>query len=222
MKKENQKIFRKAIVMLILFVLWTLAVRFVDVRNIGPQGSAVGLSTINAIVQDITGVNMSIYALTDWLGLVPFGFIFGFALLGLVQLIKRKNILKVDYNILVLGGFYIIVMALYILFEIFVVNYRPVLIEGVLEASYPSSTTTLVMCVIPTAVMQFNVRIKNTLLRRSVAFVLWVFVIFMVGARLISGVHWFSDILGGIFLSSGLVKLYYFVSGLNSISKQNK
>ena len=151
---------------------------------------------------------MSLYAITDWLGLVPLAFVMGFALLGLVQWIKRKYLLKVDYSILVLGGFYIVVMAVYVLFEVFVVNYRPVLIGGILEASYPSSTTTLVMCVMPTAIMQFNARIKNNILKRFVASAITVFVVFMVIGRLLSGVHWFTDIIGGALLSAGLVMMY--------------
>ena len=113
-----------------------------------------------------------------------------------------------DYNILILGGFYIVVMAVYVLFEVFVVNYRPVLIGGILEASYPSSTTMLVMCVMPTAIMQFSARIKNNILKRFVASAITVFVVFMVIGRLLSGVHWFTDIIGGALLSAGLVMMY--------------
>lgn len=155
---------------------------------------------------------MLIYTITDWLGLVPLCFVLGFAFLGLIQLIKRRNLLKVDYDILVLGGFYVLVMATYVFFEMFVINYRPVLIEGKLEASYPSSTTLLVMCVMPTAIMQLNSRIKNEGIRRIIAGIIIAFTIFMVVGRLISGVHWFTDIIGGALLSAGLVMLYYSIS----------
>lgn len=157
---------------------------------------------------------MSLYTITDWLGLVPLGFAMGFALFGLIQWTKRKHLLKVDYSILVLGGFYIVVMAVYVLFEMFVVNYRPVLIGGILEASYPSSTTTLVMCVMPTAIMQFNTRIRNNVLKRCVTFAIAAFVVFMVIGRLVSGVHWFTDIVGGVLLSTGLVLMYRAIIGL--------
>ena len=208
MKKENQRNFCIATCMLFAFFLWTATIQFIDVQTIGPQGSSVGFATLNGFVHNLTGVHMSLYAITDWLGLVPLAFVMGFALLGLVQWIKRKYLLKVDYSILVLGGFYIVVMAVYVLFEVFVVNYRPVLIGGILEASYPSSTTMLVMCVMPTAVMQFNARIKNNILKRFVASAITVFVVFMVIGRLLSGVHWFTDIIGGALLSAGLVLMY--------------
>ena len=166
MKKENKKNFFIAVFLLITFVLWTVSVRFIDVGTIGPRNSAVGFSTINKFVHSLTGVNMSLYTITDWLGLVPIFFAFGFAILGLIQWIKRKNILKVDYSILVLGGFYIATITAYILFEMVIVNYRPILINGYLEVSYPSSTTLLVLCVMPTAIMQFNTRIKNKILKK--------------------------------------------------------
>ena len=208
MKKENQRNFCIATCMLFAFFLWTATIQFIDVQTIGPQGSSVGFATLNGFVHNLTGVHMSLYAITDWLGLVPLAFVMGFALLGLVQWIKRKHLLRVDYNILALGGFYIVVMVAYVFFEVFVVNYRPVLIGGILEASYPSSTTMLAMCVMPTAVMQFNARIKNNILKRFVASAITAFVVFMVIGRLLSGVHWFTDIIGGALLSAGLVLMY--------------
>ena len=208
MKKENQRNFCISICMLLAFLLWTVAIQFVDVEAIGPQESSVGFATINQFVHNLTGVHMSLYTITDWLGLVPFGFVMGFALLGLIQWIKRKHLLKVDCNILILGGFYIVVMAVYVLFEMLVVNYRPVLIGGILEASYPSSTTMLVMCVMPTSIMQFNARIKNNVLKRFVASAIIAFIVFMIIGRLVSGVHWFTDIIGGALLSTGLVLMY--------------
>ena len=202
--------------MLTAFVLWTVAVCSVDVGAIGPNGSDVGFATVNGFVHKLTGVHMSLYNITDWLGLVPIFVATGFAFSGLAQAIKRKSLCKVDYSIFVLGGFYIAVIAVYILFELITVNYRPVLINGILEKSYPSSTTLLVMCVMPTAIMQFNSRIKNNALRKAVSLMITAFIIFMVFGRLISGVHWFTDIIGGVFLSAGLVTLYRYAISFNS------
>ena len=215
MKKEYRRNFCIATCMLLAFLLWTVAIQFVDVQAIGPRESTVGFATINQFVHNLTGVHMSLYTITDWLGLVPLVFVIGFALLGLIQWIKRKNILQVDYNILILGGFYIIMMTVYVLFEILVVNYRPVLIGGILEASYPSSTTMLVMCVMPTAIMQFNARIKNNVLKQCVTYAITAFIVFMVIGRLISGVHWLTDIIGGALLSAGLVIMYRVIIGLD-------
>lgn len=194
--------------LLAAFVLWTAAVKFLDVQAIGPEGSAVGFAAVNGFFHELTGVHMALYTLTDWLGLIPLMTAAGFALLGLAQWVKRKSLRKVDRNLFALGGFYIVVMAAFCFFEVFVVNYRPVLIEGVLEASYPSSTTLLVMCVMPTAAMQLAVRLQNPVFRRCIVCLITAFTMFMVVGRLISGVHWLTDIIGGALLSSGLVTLY--------------
>ena len=189
------------------FLLWTTALLFVDVQPIGPLGSRVGFASLNRAVHDLTGVPPALYALTDWLMLVPFAVCMAFGALGLCQLIARRSLRRVDRSLLVLGGFYIAVIAVYLIFERFVVNYRPVLIDGVLEASYPSSTTVLVLCVMPTAALQLRARSKNRALVRCVNGLIFAFTAFMVTGRLLSGVHWLTDILGGALISASLVTM---------------
>ena len=208
MEKKNKKRLALGLSLVVAFAMWTVLVRFVDVQAIGPDGSSVGFATLNRFIHELTGVNWILYTITDWLGLVSIAVALGFAILGLVQLIKRKSLWKVDHSILALGVFYIVVMAAYIFFEIVVINYRPTLINGYLEASYPSSTTMLVMCVMPTAAIQLNARIKNNLLRRIAITSIVAFTAFMVMGRLVSGVHWVTDIVGGALLSAGLVEGY--------------
>ena len=214
MKKKNKGSLYVAICMLAAFVLWTVAIVLIDVQSIGPHGSVVGFATLNKAVHSLTGVHMSLYEITDWLGLVPIACCLGFAILGLVQWIKRKKLLLVDHTLLVLGGFYVVVFAVYILFEFLAVNYRPILINGYLEASYPSSTTMLVMCVMPTVMMQLSNRIKNRAVRLIVNLLIGTFIAIMVIGRLISGVHWVTDIIGGALLSAGLVMAYWSVNDL--------
>ena len=224
MEKKNKKRLVLGVSLVLAFVLWTVLVRFVDVRAIGPEGSSVGFAALNGFVHELTGVNWFLYTVTDWLGLVPIAVVFGFAILGLVQWIKRKSLFKVDRSILVLGGFYIVVMAVYILFEMVVINYRPILIDGYLEASYPSSTTMLVMCVMPTAMMQLRARIKNKVFSRCVMVAITAFIAFMVMGRLVSGVHWITDIIGGALFSTGVVMIYKAIINLcdNNANKQKK
>lgn len=212
MKKQHTASIRSALGALAAFALWTILVEHVDVQPLGPNGSCVGLAAINGAFHALTGVHWALYTLTDWLGLVPIGIALGFASLGLVQLIQRKSLRKVDRDILALGGFYLVVLAAYLLFEAIVINYRPVLIDGNLEASYPSSTTMLALCILPTAMMQLKVRIRSAAVRRAILGVLAAFTFFMVAGRLISGVHWLSDIIGGTLLSAGIVSMYAFTA----------
>ena len=208
MKKRSTVLFMIGAIALLIFVVWTALVCVVDVKPIGPNNTSVGFSALNEYVHSLTSENMLLYEITDWLGLVPIIVALSFATLGVIQWIKRKSLVKVDKSLFVLGGFYIVVMVLFIFFEIVIINYRPVLINGCLEASYPSSTTLLVMCVMPTAIMQLNAYIKNTVFKRIIAFIMIAFTAFMVIGRLISGVHWISDIIGGVILSFGLVTVY--------------
>lgn len=205
MKNQTKRDVMVSICLLMAFLLWTLATMLVDVKAVGPKQTQVGFSEINQFFHKLTGVNMTLYTITDLLGLVPIGFVAGFGVLGLFQWISRRSLFKVDYSILVLGGFYIVVMTVFLLFEVLAVNYRPVLINGKIEASYPSSTTMLVLSVMPTVIMQLNARTNNQAVRQGVFVAVATFIIFMVIGRFFSGVHWFSDIVGGILISAGLV-----------------
>ena len=216
MKKTRKNSIIITVSLLLAFVIWTLLVKIVDVEAIGPNNTKVGFSTLNGAFHAFTGVNMMLYAITDWLGLVPVAVVLGYGFFGLVQWIKRKSILKVDRDIIALGIFYVAVVGVYVLFEYVVINYRPILIEGYLEASYPSSTTMLVACVMPTAMMRIKKRIRNSILRRTTLALIAIFIGFMVISRLISGVHWLSDIVGGILVSSGLVSAYFFATGFDN------
>ena len=207
MKKINKTLWGSA-ALLVAFGVWTVLVRFVDLRAIGPLGSEVGFAGINGWVHGWTGVHLGLYNLTDWLSAIPLGICGGFGVLGLVQWCRRKHLGRVDGDILALGGFYGLVMGAFLFFEQVVINYRPVLIQGRLEASYPSSTTMLVLCIMPTAVLVLRKRIRHKELGKAVCGGMWAFTLFMVAARFLSGVHWLTDILGGILLSASLVTLY--------------
>lgn len=206
MKKKRLLIIGLALT--VAFALWTWLIQIVDVQPVGLKGTNVGFATFNTWFHELTGVNMTLYTITDWLGLVPvfIGMMFGF--LGLVQWIKRQKLLKVDFDIRALGVYYIVVIFGYLIFEMIPINYRPIFINGFMEASYPSSTTLLVLGVMSTLTFQSNHRVKNELFKKIIMIFTVVFSAFMVIGRLISGVHWFTDIIGSILLSAGLFYIY--------------
>ena len=225
MKEEKKKIqtyFSITLGLLVLSLVYTLSIMLIDVRPIGPQGSVVGFAGMNQYFHTLLSTNMGLYDLTDWLSIPVLLIMLGFAITGLVQLLKRKSLRRVDSSILILGGFYVLVFSVYLFFEFFVVNYRPVLIEGVLEASYPSSTTMVVICIIPTAILQFQRLISHKNLRSIINAFCGIYAGLMVIGRILSGVHWITDILGGILLSTTLVMLYYSADQwINSKAHQN-
>ena len=152
---------------------------------------------------------MRLYVVTDWLGLVPIAICIGFGVFGLVQLIRRKSLFRVDFDILLLGVYYILVIAGYLVFEMIPINYRPIPIDGHMEASYPSSTTLLVLSVMPSLILQIKRRCRIKAVRLIVYVFSVSFSVFMVIGRLISGVHWATDIIGSVLLSFGLFELYH-------------
>lgn len=208
MKEYRKSSLRTGILLLILFAVWTVLIQNVDVQNAGQTGTEVGLATLNIWFHDLTGVHMMLYTITDWLGLVPVIICLAFGVMGFVQMIQRKSPLKVDADLILLGVYYIVVIAGYLIFEELPVNYRPVWIEDRLEASYPSSTTLLVLSVMPALTFQARRRLKNVRLNRAIRIGSAGFSLFMVVGRVLSGVHWITDIIGAILLSSGLFCIY--------------
>ena len=195
---------------LLLTVILIALVRLVDAAPIGAQGTSIGLSHLNQFVFDLFGVNMLWYNITDWLGVAAVLTGFVFAVTGLVQLIKRRSLLKVDREILSLGGLYIVVIGLYLFFENVIINYRPIIMPDNTspEASFPSSHTMLVCVIMGSAAMLINRYIRNKPLNRILRAVCYVIIGVTVVGRLIAGVHWFTDILGGILISVTLLSLY--------------
>ena len=210
MNKKSFALLTIGTICLIAFTVWTLLVMFMDVKPLGVDNTNIGLSTFNLWVFNSLGTNMIFYVVTDWLGLVPIAICICFGVVGLVELIKRKSLFKVDKDIILLGIYYVFVIFLYLLFEMIVINYRPILIDGYKESSYPSSTTLLVLSVMPTLSFETNRRLKNKWVRLAINLFSVSFSLFMVIGRLISGVHWISDIIGSIILSSGLFIMYLF------------
>ncbi|MBQ6708107.1 MAG: phosphoesterase PA-phosphatase, partial [Clostridia bacterium] len=184
-----KKMFFKGGVFIVLFIVWTILIQTVNVRNVGINSSAVGFADFNVYFHSLTGVNMALYNITDWLGLVPVFICMIFGVFGFVQFIKRKSLFKVDTDIIFLGIYYIVVIFSYLIFEMIPINYRPIFINGFAEASYPSSTTLLVLSVMPTLVFQAEIRIKKY--KKIIKFITVLFSVSMVVGRLLSGVHWF-------------------------------
>ena len=207
MEKRNQ-VKNSLIVTAILFavfVIYTICVKNVDVAAIGPEDSSVGFSSINGPIAGALGYNELFYDISKIIGLFSFITIGAIILTALYQVIKRKGILKADQDCYVMGVTYVATGILYVLFEKIIINYRPVILDEGLEASFPSSHTMLSVCVFITASIWVKDRIKNS---QYVSIMLCVFAAMMVVCRLISGVHWLTDIIGGVIAGAFLVSIY--------------
>lgn len=197
---------KPAFVALALFVLLVLALRL-DVAPIGPDGSSVGLSSLNGVVHDFLGVNWTLYVVTDWGGLVPVASMLVFFFIGIAQLVRGKSLAAVDSAIWWLGAVYVAMLTLYLLFNEVVINFRPVLVDGFLEPSFPSSTTLLAVGAMGPAAVWSSTRLTG---RRRVVSMTACYAIMglLVVGRALSGVHWITDIIGGILLGLFLTLAY--------------
>ena len=140
-----------------------------------------------------------------------FGKVLATCLVGLVQLIRRRSLLKVSREIIGLAIAYVMAGIVYIVFEIFVVNYRPVLEAGQTfpEASFPSSHTVLAFVILATAIIAWGHLLENhSAIERLLQTAAVLLLIFAVGVRTLSGVHWLTDIVGGVLAGCAITSLY--------------
>ncbi len=211
MKNKIRNNYILTVIFLILFGLFTVLVKTVDVKPVGPQGSLIGFSTVNTALFNFFGQNSIWYTVSEGVGYLALLVAFAFAMIGFIQFLKRKSVFKIDADIIALGGLYLLTVITYILFEIVIVNYRPVLVSGMLEASYPSSHTMLVITILGSAGIQIDKRIQNKPLKIFLKAVCIIAIVATVIGRVASGMHWITDVIGAVLLSAFLVMTYYSV-----------
>lgn len=210
--KNKRKYLIFGIAFFLMFIIFTTIIKFVDVKNIGPHNTSVGLATINNFFVNKIGFNNKIYKITEILGIIPIIIVLIYAIIGLYSLIEEKSFKKVNKNLYYLAIFYIIVLGIYVLFEKVIINFRPVIIEGILESSYPSSHTILAICICGSSIILNNSIFKNNKIAKFENIISFIIIIMLPLLRFISGVHWFTDIIGGILLSLSLLLFFkYFV-----------
>lgn len=203
---KNKKNILICFLLVLISIIYTLLVKYVDTSTIGPNGSVVGFSSLNSFVFNLTGNNMTLYKITEILGIIPILIALMYAVIGLIQVIDRKS-LKVDKELIALGILYVVVILIYVFFEKCIINYRPVIIDGVLEASYPSSHTLLSICICGSELLINKYLFNNEKIYKYINIISIISMVLIVLGRLLSGVHWASDIIGSIIISITLLKI---------------
>ena len=212
MKKRN---FIISFLLLISSIIFIYLLKNVDIKCDVVNNSCIGFASLNQFLFNEIGVNMIWYVITDWLGIIPILMSMIYAIIGFIQLIKRKSIKQVDIEIIVLGILFLVVILIYILFEKYIVNYRPILMNGFLEASFPSSHTLMTICLCGSSIIINNRLFRNKFTKVVNVMSLFIIIITIIG-RFVSGVHWFTDIVGGILISSFLLMLFYLIIDLKN------
>ena len=187
-------------------IVFTFLIVKVDVASIGPEKTDVGFSTINA--KYTFDYNETIYKISEVLGYVALLIPVCYASLGAYQLIKNKSFKKVDKRLYLLAIFYVVVLALYIIFDKLALNYRPVIVDITEwpEASYPSSHTLMSLCFTVSAVALNKEMFKDKFKLLNVFLLILGVAIAL--TRYISGVHWFTDIIGSVLISGTLITYF--------------
>ena len=210
----NNKKTTKPFVFLAITVIYTLLITFVDRQPVGLEGTSVGFSCFNTKVRDAVGFNPAWDKITDVLMCISFLVAAYFALRGLISLIKEKSFLKIDKELYILAGVYVLIGIIYVVFEKIPINYRPFLSPGEteIETSFPSTHVLIVTTILGTGI----IKLKKIIADKKIINVITVFsvivILLTVIGRLLSGVHWFTDIIGGVLMSCTLIAAYDAIS----------
>ena len=202
-----------------LFGAFIAMLKIVDVRPVGPAGTSVGLATLNGSAHELIGKLTTLLVgsgelfdkISDLTLLAAFAVAASFGLIGLIQFIRRRSLFRVDKEIVGLGIAYVLAGIVYIVFEMWVVNYRPVLEAGEVfpEASFPSSHTVLAFVVFATAVIAWGRLLENhAVIAKLLQFCGVALLLVAVVSRLLAGVHWVTDIMGAIIIGLTITSVY--------------
>lgn len=206
----------------VLFAVFTIIAKFVDTSLVLTTNTKIGLSSINKPIFNSIKISDAWGTVSTVLFLVAALVALALIVIGVREFIKTKQLSKVNHKILFLIGLYMLTVFFYFLFEILIVNYRPLLDEGLAKASYPSSHTLLVCVVCLSACFVVPDYIKNKPLKITIISLLILISLLTPVTRMLAGMHWFSDIIGSLLLSAALVMCYYSTTCLVKKSNTEK
>lgn len=208
MKKIN-KDFLNSIILFVAFIAYTITASRVDVGPIGPNESKVGLSTINHFFIVVFPWNELFHNISTVLGYIIIAMAFGFFIYTIIDIVKKKSLKKADAGLIALMVYFALIVGIYILFDkVLIINYRPVILNVVLEPSYPSTHTFMAIAIMLALKTQFEYKIKDEDNKWFATTFCMAIIVATIFTRMVAGVHWFTDIIGGILLGSALASLY--------------
>ena len=204
------------IITLTIFIIWTIIVKTVDLVYI-PDVGYLGLSHFNATVNNFV-INFKpglCHKLSNVLLYLSFASVLPFAIMGLVQLIKGKSLKAVNPSLWIMLLAYVLTVFFYFFFEIVKINYTPDSQAGALKASYPSSHVFLTLSLLGIGAFGY---LKFTKLSNKINILVLagvgLYMALAVVTRLLSGHHWFSDIIGGLLLAAFVVAAIFTLPNL--------
>lgn len=206
--KKNKTSFTMSLILLAVSVIFTLLVAFVGRAPVGPENSEVDFAALNAALHDQFGYNTVFYGISSVLGYLTILTALINCVGYLANLIKKKDLRMVRADLTATLGIYILLAVLYLVFEFVVINYRPVILEEGLEASFPSTHSMLAIAVMFSAAQQVRTGMKESGIRNILILLCVLTGVLTPVTRFFSGVHWFTDILGGVLYGLFLTSLF--------------
>jgi undecaprenyl-diphosphatase len=202
--------YTKPLILLAVTIVYSLLATFVDRSAIGPGGTSVGFSTINGAFAGRFGYNPAMDLVSDLMMYLSFIVVMSFAAMGILRLIREKSIPKVGKVLIGLGVLYVLVAVIYVAFGKIPINYRPIIMpdETELETSFPSTHTLVIGTVMGSAMVAWERLLSNVKLVKILKILAIVVMVVGIGARMLAGVHWLSDIAAGILFSLTLIAFY--------------
>lgn len=223
MKENNKRNKFAAVLITALTVLFTIMVVTFDVQAIGPNGTSVGFASINKVFADLFAYNENFDKISDVIMYFSFLLVLAAVFMGVVELVKRKSLFKVDSEIIVYGVVLVILVILKVAFDKIALNYRPVLVPGEteLEASFPSTHAMISTALFAGFCMVINPYLKDKKIKTTVNALIGILIALEVVCRVIAGVHWLTDIIGGLLFAFTLAVAMKAVIGIIDSKKKN-
>lgn len=208
-----------SLVLLVIAVVFTILVTKVDVKTVevkpiegvtqeGVLTTEVGFATLNQAVSNKVGFSETFYKISKYAGYLALILVAFYGFTGLIELLQKKSLKGVNKVLYALAAFYVCVAIVYVVFEVLVINYRPVDLGEGLEASFPSSHTLLALCVCGSSLIVSKYVIKKENFKKCLNIISWVVMILVVCTRILSGVHWITDIFGGVLISLFMIQVF--------------
>lgn len=193
-----------------LYIVLLVMLYSVDVTFEGVNGSRIGLSGINIPIRDAIGTNMIFYNISKYVGALGIALVGVLAVWFLVRIIREKSLKALTRKEYELGVLYLLTCVLYVVFSKIVINYRPIIKwdeEGP-ESSFPSTHAMIAVVIFGSFCCIAGNYIKNEKLCKLIRILCVILAVLVIVGRMLSGVHWFTDIVGGVLVALSLVFAY--------------
>lgn len=145
--------------------------------------------------------------ISDVILVTAFAILGALAMLGLIQLISRRSLKKVDHELLMFPIPLAIMAIVYVVFEKFLIlNTRP---NGSGEPSFPSTHVMITATIFFMVAVVLPRYIKSKVLCAMFDIIMLILLVLVCTGRILANMHWPTDVAGGVVFASIFAAIYY-------------